>query len=173
MSTASTNTGNSLVRDICVLGQSLSSTLPQWPVRVQLQQIKVVQRNIFRESFQEEVEDFEQYRPGGFHPVHIGDIFQNGRYTVLNKLGAGSFATVWFVEDKIDDTFRALKILTAGESRTSREVRTTQILIDKGGRPEVLLLPTDSFKHEGPNGRHTCIVTDVAGPNTAAYLESL
>jgi serine/threonine-protein kinase SRPK3 len=38
------------------------------------------------------------YRPGGFHPVHIGDVFGN-RYKVLRKLGYGLYSTVWLVRD--------------------------------------------------------------------------
>jgi non-specific serine/threonine protein kinase len=42
----------------------------------------------------------EAYRPGGFHPVNIGDEFKDSRYKVLRKLGNGSFSTVWLVHDK-------------------------------------------------------------------------
>lgn len=38
------------------------------------------------------------YRPGGFHPVYIGDIF-NDRWKVLNKIGYGRYSTVWLVRD--------------------------------------------------------------------------
>jgi non-specific serine/threonine protein kinase len=41
----------------------------------------------------------ESYRPGGFHPVNIGDEFKDSRYKVLRKLGYGSFSTVWLVCD--------------------------------------------------------------------------
>jgi hypothetical protein len=34
-----------------------------------------------------EEEDWEDYIPGGYHPVHIGDLFSDGRYTVVRKLG--------------------------------------------------------------------------------------
>lgn len=36
------------------------------------------------------------YRPGGFHPVYIGDIY-HGRYEILNKIGYGRYSTVWLV----------------------------------------------------------------------------
>lgn len=39
-------------------------------------------------------EGYGVYKPGGFHPVFIGDIY-NGRYLVLNKLGYGLYSTVW------------------------------------------------------------------------------
>jgi serine/threonine-protein kinase SRPK3 len=42
------------------------------------------------------IEHREEYRPGGFHPVHIGDRFGTaGRFRVIHKLGRGGLATVW------------------------------------------------------------------------------
>jgi serine/threonine protein kinase len=41
----------------------------------------------------------ESYHPGGYHPVHLGDSFKNGQYTVLRKLGEGSYSTVWLARD--------------------------------------------------------------------------
>lgn len=50
------------------------------------------------------IKDIEEgrdaYRPGGFHPVYIGDVY-NERYKVLNKLGYGAYSTVWLVHDLI------------------------------------------------------------------------
>jgi hypothetical protein len=39
------------------------------------------------------------YKPGHYHPIHFGDLFKNGRYKVIRKLGYGSFATVWLAHD--------------------------------------------------------------------------
>lgn len=47
---------------------------------------------------EDEEEGKAAYRPGGFHPVYIGDIF-NDRYEVLNKIGYGGYSTVWLVKD--------------------------------------------------------------------------
>jgi serine/threonine-protein kinase SRPK3 len=47
----------------------------------------------------EDEEDFEDYCKGGYHPVKIGDIFNDGRYTVVRKLGWGHFSTVWLAKD--------------------------------------------------------------------------
>lgn len=41
----------------------------------------------------------EDYRPGGFHPVALGDTFQDGRFVIRHKLGFGGQATVWLAED--------------------------------------------------------------------------
>jgi serine/threonine-protein kinase SRPK3 len=40
----------------------------------------------------------DAYRPGGFHPVYIGDVYA-GKYQVLNKIGFGVYSTVWLVKD--------------------------------------------------------------------------
>lgn len=44
-------------------------------------------------------ESLEDYQSGGFHPVALGDTFQDGRYVVRHKLGFGGRATVWLVQD--------------------------------------------------------------------------
>ena len=47
----------------------------------------------------EDEEDLEDYRPGGYHPVHIGDAFKDSRYVIVRKLGWGHFSTVWLARD--------------------------------------------------------------------------
>lgn len=47
---------------------------------------------------------------GGYHPVHVGDIYKNGRYKVIKKLGWGHFSTVWLVEDSQTGVSGALKV---------------------------------------------------------------
>jgi hypothetical protein len=49
-------------------------------------------------------EEFDDYKPEGYHPVIIGKVclkegesFFNGKYTVIQKLGWGYFSTVWLV----------------------------------------------------------------------------
>lgn len=41
----------------------------------------------------------ELYRPGGFHPIHLGDMLKDGQYRIMRKLGYGSFSTVWLAVD--------------------------------------------------------------------------
>jgi serine/threonine-protein kinase SRPK3 len=40
----------------------------------------------------------DAYRPGGFHPVYIGDVYAD-KYKILNKIGYGVYSTVWLVKD--------------------------------------------------------------------------
>jgi serine/threonine protein kinase len=46
-------------------------------------------------------EPFELYRPGGYHPVHIGDTLCHSRYTIIRKLGWGQYSTVWLAKDAV------------------------------------------------------------------------
>ena len=46
-----------------------------------------------------DAEPLQRYRAGGYHPVHIGDLFDGGRYRVENKLGWGAYGTVWLAKD--------------------------------------------------------------------------
>ncbi|OBZ66548.1 hypothetical protein A0H81_13389 [Grifola frondosa] len=50
----------------------------------------VLQRSRYRYPRLDDIEDLEKYRPGGFHPVSVGDFFDGGRYKVLHKLGFGA-----------------------------------------------------------------------------------
>lgn len=45
------------------------------------------------------VEPLYRYRIGGYHPVALGDLYKDGRYKVLHKLGWGGYATVWAAND--------------------------------------------------------------------------
>lgn len=47
----------------------------------------------------EDEEDLEDYCKGGYHPVHVGDTFSEGRYLIVRKLGWGHFSTVWLAKD--------------------------------------------------------------------------
>lgn len=40
----------------------------------------------------------DSYRPGGFHPVYIGDVYAD-RYKIMNKIGYGQYSKVWLVHD--------------------------------------------------------------------------
>src|ERR1700733_10118486 len=48
----------------------------------------------------DEIEDIEDYHPGGYHPISIGDTFDHGRFRVLHKLGFGGYSTVWLARDQ-------------------------------------------------------------------------
>lgn len=55
------------------------------------------------ESAVTECEDMEEgpdvYHPGGFHPVHLGEVY-GSKYEILRKLGYGLYSTVWLVKNQ-------------------------------------------------------------------------
>ncbi|KAK1728314.1 hypothetical protein CaCOL14_010205 [Colletotrichum acutatum] len=115
----------------------------------------------------------ESYRPGGFHPVHFGDIFE-GRYEIIRKLGNGSFGTVWLAFDSSRNRYVALKIEVA-KRKEPTEVKIYRILAnkvsnDQGSKFVVGLL--DYFYHDGPNGNHLCLVLEPMGPSLSSVLNA-
>ncbi|KAJ7220556.1 kinase-like domain-containing protein [Mycena pura] len=112
------------------------------------------------------------YRLQGLHPVHLGDSFADGRYEVVHKLGNGQSSTCWLVYDTKTRTYASLKIIVASKSVT--EVAVLQHLeatfdANEEGSDRVVRM-FDHFVHEGPNGRHQCIVGEVLGPSLAADI---
>ncbi|UPK95958.1 hypothetical protein LCI18_006893 [Fusarium solani-melongenae] len=121
------------------------------------------------------------YQPGGFHPVYIGDLF-NDRYKVLNKIGYGQYSTVWLVKDLQASSsgdgpsvFRALKVLSAvcyGQGYDTFEKEILTHLRD-GDREQLgynyVCHLVDDFEHQGPNGTHTCLVFELMGETLRSF----
>ena len=68
-------------------------------------------------------EGAEGYKPGGYHPVKIGDIFNN-KSIVCRKLGWGHFSTVWEVRVEGEPGVWALKVQKSAEHYTEAGKRT-------------------------------------------------
>ncbi|KAL3430863.1 kinase-like domain-containing protein [Aspergillus tetrazonus] len=110
------------------------------------------------------VEPVEEYRPGGYHPVHLHDVFHQ-RYEVIGKLAYGQYSTVWLAKDQQTGLQQvALKILKAEASENNRELSILLTLSDSGmghfGKTYVIEL-LDYFYHTGPNGTHLCLIFPV------------
>ena len=121
------------------------------------------------------VESLERYGPGGYHPVHLGDKFSNGRYEVIHKLGYGGYSTVWLCKDLQQQRYVSVKIavseLPDEEHSEMYEVDVYHALRNgdekhPGKRFVVSFL--DDFVHQGPNGSHQCFVFPVAMNNVAS-----
>lgn len=79
-------------------------------------------------QWQEGVENLEIYRPGGYHPTHIGDRYHRDRYEIVQKFGFGSYSTVWIAKDHQKNAIAALKIIIASASQKSTEAKVMRTL---------------------------------------------
>lgn len=144
----------------------------------------------YTDSDNSEDEGMEDYKVGGYHPVHVGEMYLN-RYMILQKLGWGHFSTVWLAKDTKFNTFVAVKVQKSSQHYLDAaydEVEILQELSKYNNDPEwetsvrqywrekpekvsngitmnhsqvVQLL--NSFIHHGPNGRHFCMVFEIMG----------
>ncbi|KAF5234764.1 hypothetical protein FANTH_11953 [Fusarium anthophilum] len=114
----------------------------------------------------------DAYYPGGLHPVELGDVFNDGQYKVIRKIGEGSFSTVWLAHDLKNSRYVALKILVSDKAEESQEVQIlhhlTKIAPVESAQHVTQLL--DEFEHEGPNGTHKCLVFEAMGPSFCQML---
>jgi len=96
------------------------------------------------------------YKPGGYHPVNVGDVFNQGRYVVIKKLGWGHFSTVWMVKDRKAQAagkgthFYALKVQKSAEHYTEAAMDEVELLdcIAQKRKHEVTLLTNPAQKDE-------------------------
>lgn len=121
------------------------------------------------------LEQVYDYEPGGHHPVQLGDIFDDGRYRVLHKLGSGGYANVWLSRDLAASTpkYVALKILMAEDSTEdcrellfTEQLKATMVADDTGP----ICASLRHFRMDGPNGSHLCFVYPVLGPKVSSGL---
>jgi serine/threonine-protein kinase SRPK3 len=136
-----------------------------------------------------EEEDLEDYCKGGYHPVEPGQVYKNGRYTVVRKLGWGHFSTVWLARDNLYALLRS----TANRIRKNRHVALKVVrsatqyketaldeikLLEKissanpahPGRQHIVSL-LDHFEHSGPNGEHVCLVFEALGESVLSTIK--
>ncbi|KAJ7097588.1 kinase-like domain-containing protein [Mycena epipterygia] len=130
----------------------------------------------------EEEEDWQEYKPGGYHPVSIGDSFSNNRYVVVRKLGWGHFSTVWLARDDKMQRHVALKVVKSAPRYTETavdEIKLLQRLVTSSdpntpnshpGRSHVISF-LDHFRHKGPNGTHVCMVFEVLGESLLGLIK--
>lgn len=112
-----------------------------------------------------DTEDVERYQPGGFHPVHLGDTFDDGCYRVVHKLGAGGFSTVWLARDETGGEWVALKIVDAEHSvPTAEKSSLINQMLPVDGTQRVAVHHRQ-FTFDGPNGHHLCLILPVLGPS--------
>eukprot|EP01017_Pseudomicrothorax_dubius_P032811 TRINITY_DN4333_c0_g1_i5.p1 TRINITY_DN4333_c0_g1~~TRINITY_DN4333_c0_g1_i5.p1 ORF type:complete len:380 (-),score=34.15 TRINITY_DN4333_c0_g1_i5:39-1178(-) len=142
-----------------------------------------------------EDEGITDYKIGGYHPVHIGEVVLN-RYVIIQKLGWGHFSTVWLAKDFKYDTYVALKIQKSSPNyleaaydeveilqRVARNVHNPEWVAslkeyykDEGrtvfGRDDCQVLQLlNSFIYKGPYGNHFCMVFEILGVNLLEIIK--
>ncbi|MCJ1331836.1 hypothetical protein MMC10_008528 [Thelotrema lepadinum] len=118
-------------------------------------------------------DSFLQYRPGGYHPIALGDVLDDGRYRVFHKWGMGIDATIWYARDMKLDRCVTIKIKTAERTKYSQELK---ILLDlqkssNGHDRDHVIQLLNHFYIEGPNGCHQALVFELIGPGVDQTIE--
>ncbi|KAF8245460.1 hypothetical protein K440DRAFT_555844 [Wilcoxina mikolae CBS 423.85] len=105
------------------------------------------------------LEDPAMYKPGGYHPLKLGDELHNGRYRIIHRLGHGRYSTVWLALDQrcerastaVSDIpvsrYVAIKIGIANNEKDE-----TAILCQLQAQPQAnaATLPSPSARHSRP-----------------------
>ncbi|CAD8103906.1 unnamed protein product [Paramecium sonneborni] len=144
------------------------------------------------EEHDSEDEGIEDYKIGGYHPVHVGEVLQN-RYVIIQKLGWGHFSTVWLCKDFKYDTYVAIKVQKSAENYLEAAYDEVEILqkvaqnvtnqkwveklkqykpnqrINRDDSHVVQLL--NSFVYRGPYGCHFCMVFEILGVNLLEIIK--
>ncbi|OJJ78262.1 hypothetical protein ASPBRDRAFT_111894 [Aspergillus brasiliensis CBS 101740] len=115
----------------------------------------------------EDVERLERYRPGGYHPITIGELL-HGRYRIVHKLGFGAYSTIWMARDQKSEKYVAIKITIADSDLANSQERNVLHRLGNAelkakSHPASAIIPSilDDFTISGPNGVHQCLVTPV------------
>ncbi|KAF4439326.1 hypothetical protein F53441_12605 [Fusarium austroafricanum] len=110
----------------------------------------------------------DEYYPGGLHPVDLDDVFNDGQYKVIRKLGNGSFSTVWLAHDLKGSRYVALKITVSDKEEQSRELQMLHYLakVAPVESTKYITQLLGEFEHKGPNGTHKCLVLEAMGPSS-------
>lgn len=66
-------------------------------------------QSFFEDQDSSEDEGMPDYKIGGYHPVHVGEILLD-RYVIIQKLGWGHFSTVWLTKDLKNNNYVAMKV---------------------------------------------------------------
>jgi len=65
--------------------------------------------SFFDDADSSEDEGMPDYKIGGYHPIHVGEILLD-RYVIIQKLGWGHFSTVWLTKDLKYSSYVAIKV---------------------------------------------------------------
>jgi serine/threonine protein kinase len=135
-------------------------------------------------------EDIESYKVGGYHPVHVGEMY-NKRYLVVEKMGWGHFSTVWMCQDTMapqssPPQYVAMKVQKSAphyreaafdeiELLTSVKTVSESLEVEQEYGPNFnysIVKLLDHFDHVGPHGKHVCMVFELLGENLLKVIKN-
>ena len=99
--------------------------------------------------------------------MSISDVFANGRYEVLHKLGFGGSSTVWLARDSADKSTEPEGEIAELSISCKLDALIASAHNSESGCDRIQTIK-DSFIVEGPNGTHLCLVSQLAGPSVFA-----
>eukprot|EP00168_Porphyra_purpurea_P010704 TRINITY_DN2665_c0_g1_i2.p1 TRINITY_DN2665_c0_g1~~TRINITY_DN2665_c0_g1_i2.p1 ORF type:complete len:623 (+),score=188.50 TRINITY_DN2665_c0_g1_i2:249-1871(+) len=120
------------------------------------------------------LEDEDLYTLGGLHPVRIGD--RLGNYTVVGKLGWGTFSTVWRAVADGSGEEVAVKLWRSGRSYFHMASEENKYLLalrahDPAGDYPIMKL-RDTFMVFGAHGAHAAAVFELMGVSLRVALHA-
>jgi serine/threonine-protein kinase SRPK3 len=159
-----------------------------------LDKVGILAKDYEDQAIYSEDEGIEDYKEGGYHSVHIGEIL-HGRYVILQKLGWGHFSTVWLSRDTKYNTYVAIKVqksashyleaafdeveilqkaVTHSEDKEWLEelkkfYHGRRLMFDRNDCHVVQLL--NAFIYSGPFGKHFCMVFEILGVNLLEIIK--
>ena len=128
-------------------------------------------------------DEIRMYRKGGYFEAKENQMLKENKHVswkIINKLGRGHFSTVWRVQnvnktDENRDEY-AMKIQkSAKHYRTSarEEIFIHEMLKKESGEGKTnICMMHSSFFHNGPNGKHFCMVFPIVDCDLCTFMES-
>jgi len=155
--------------------------------------------SFYADSDSSEDEGLPDYKIGGYHPVHVGEVFKE-RYVIIQKLGWGHFSTVWLAKDKKYDTYVALKVQKSAQHYIEAAYDEVEILdqvstfwrkkewqdslkhyykdnpkklkeVEQSSKYCHTVQLLNAFMHHGPNGKHYVMVFEILGVNLLEIIK--
>ncbi|KAA8493971.1 Protein kinase dsk1 [Porphyridium purpureum] len=119
-------------------------------------------------------ENPEDYGIGGYYRVRPGEMFMDGRYCAIRKLGWGHFSTVWLCYDSVRDHQVAIKFQKSAfhyteSARDEINLLTELARHDPEGKAPVMRL-LDQFEVESGYGVHVALVLELLGKSLLTLI---
>ena len=108
-------------------------------------------QSFFEDQDSSEDEGMPDYKIGGYHPIHVGEILLD-RYVIIQKLGWGHFSTVWLTKDLKYNNYVAMKVQKSAQHYLEAAYDEVEILdqVASNWRTEEWKESIQGFYNEDP-----------------------